>query len=74
MLRTLTRQGVTILLTTHEPNVAAAVATHGVLMRAGQVLQNGLLEEIFTASSLSAVYNTPVEVHQQDGRRMILWT
>lgn len=74
LLRTLTRQGVTILLTTHEPDVAAAVATHGVLMRAGQVLQNGPLDEIFTADSLSAVYNTPVEVHQQDGRRMILWT
>lgn len=73
ILRSLMTQGMTVLLTTHEPEVAAAVATHLVLMRAGQVQHSGALEQEFTAERLSATYDVPVQVLRADGRRFIIW-
>jgi len=73
LLRDLVGQGVTVLLTTHEPEVAASLATHLVLMRGGQVLQTGSLAEAFTGECLSATYGVPVEVAQVHGRQVVLW-
>jgi iron complex transport system ATP-binding protein len=73
LLRRLSAEGVTILLTTHEPEVAAMIATHLVLMRKGQVLHAGLLAEVLTTTNLSACYGVPVEVLALDGRRLVLW-
>jgi iron complex transport system ATP-binding protein len=74
LMQELAARGVTLLLTTHEPDVAAAIATHLVLMRDGQVYQTGPLSQVFTAEHLSATYNVPVSVAQVDGRRIALWT
>jgi iron complex transport system ATP-binding protein len=74
LMQELAARDVTLLLTTHEPDVAAAIATHLVLMREGQVYQTGSLSQVFTAEHLSATYNVPVRVTQVDGRRIALWT
>ena len=73
LLRGLVAQGVTILLTTHEPEVAAGLATHLVLMRDGQVLHTGPLAETLTSERLTAIYGVPVEVAQVGGRQVVLW-
>jgi iron complex transport system ATP-binding protein len=73
LLRRLSAEGVTIALTTHEPEVAAMLATHLVLMRQGRVLQAGPLAEVLTAPYLSACYGVPVEVLEVEGRRLVLW-
>lgn len=73
LLRDLMAQGVTIMLTTHEPEVAAGLATHLVLMRRGQVLQAGPLPDAFSSDRLSAAYGVPVEVAEVHGRRVVLW-
>ena len=73
LLRLLSAEGVTILLTTHEPEIAAMIATQLVLMRKGQVLQAGSLADVLTTPNLSACYGVPVEVLAFDGRRLILW-
>lgn len=73
LLRELNAQGATILLTTHEPEVAAALATHIVLMRAGQVLRTGPRAEAFTAEWLSATYGVPVKVASVGERPVVLW-
>lgn len=74
LLRDLSAQGVTIVLTTHEPEIASALATHLVLMQKGRVLEAGALEQVFTSSSLSRLYQLPVEVTNVSGRRVVLWT
>lgn len=74
LLRELSAQGVTILFTTHEPEVASALASHLVLMQKGQVLKTGTLEMVFTSQDLSALYQLPVSVANIDGRRVALWT
>lgn len=68
LLRELVAQGVTIVLTTHDPQVAAAVATHLVLMRQGQLVRAGPLGETFDSHWLSATYGVGVRVVEMEGR------
>jgi len=74
LLRGLSERGVTILFTTHEPDVASALATHLVLMKHGQVLKAGSLEDVFTTQCLTSLYHLPVSVIEVSGRRVALWT
>lgn len=67
-------RGTTVLLTTHEPDVAAAIATHLVLMRDGQICGAGALADVFTSDNLSATYGVPVQIVRVDGRQVVLWT
>lgn len=73
LLQGLSAQGVTIVFSTHDPEVAAAIATHLVLMRAGKVLRAGPMVEEFTTEKLSQAYDIPVEVRELEGRRIVLW-
>lgn len=74
LLQELSGKGVTILFTTHEPDVASVLATHLVLMQKGQVLKTGSLEEVFTSQDLSLLYQLPVSVVDIAGRRVALWS
>jgi iron complex transport system ATP-binding protein len=74
LLRDRVAHGTTIVLTTHEPEVAAAIATHVVLMRGGRVRGVGELGEVFTAPNLADVYGVPVEIVDVSGRQVVLWT
>jgi iron complex transport system ATP-binding protein len=62
VLRTLNQHGTTVVMTTHDPVAAAAVANFVVLMRDGKVIEAGQPEEVFTAERLSATYGVPVRV------------
>jgi len=73
LLKELAAQGVTILLTTHEPEVAAAIASHLVLMQRGYTYHVGPLDQILTTEHLSRTYGVPVRVVHVDGHRVILW-
>ncbi len=73
LLSGLVAEGVTILFTTHEPDVAAGLASHLVLMRAGDVLHTGPLAQDFNSELLSTTYGVPVEVVEVNGRRLVLW-
>lgn len=75
VLKIIARQaakGVTTAFTTHEPDLAAAVAAYVVLMRAGTVLAAGPMDEILTAANLTATYGVPVEVAEVAGRKIIV--
>jgi len=63
--------GTTIIFSTHDPEAAALIADHLVLMRTGEVLDSGSLEQVFTSEMLSRVYGTPVEVIRVDGMRVV---
>ncbi|NPV86037.1 MAG: ABC transporter ATP-binding protein [Anaerolineae bacterium] len=73
LLEQLVQQGVTVVLTTHEPEVAASIATHLVLVRDGQVKHVGRFDEVFTAEQLSETYGVPVKVCAVDGQHVVLW-
>lgn len=73
LLRELSAKGVTILFTTHEPDVASALATHLVLMQKGEILKTGTLAEAFTDKDLSQLYELPVNVIEVAGRKVAIW-
>lgn len=73
LLRRLLTEGVTILFTTHEPEVASALATHLVLMKKGSVLHTGTFQDVFTTQNLSDLYQLPVSVAEIQGKKVALW-
>jgi iron complex transport system ATP-binding protein len=72
IMRSLVSQGVTLVLTTHDPGLASSVAGHAVLMHKGQVLTAGPAGSVLTAGNLTQTYGVPVQVFEVDGRRLIL--
>jgi iron complex transport system ATP-binding protein len=73
VLRGLRPQGVTVLMTTHEPDVASAIADNLVLMRDGQVTHAGPLTEVMNEEWLSETYQVPIKVREVEGRLTVIW-
>ena len=72
MMRQLRGDQKTVLFTTHDPNEAAAIADHVVLLRQGQVEATGPVQETLTAAHLQATYGVNVEVVEHHGRLQII--
>jgi iron complex transport system ATP-binding protein len=72
ILQDLATKGTTIVLTTHDPNLASSVAEFTVLMRQGEILDVGRPEIVLTSEKLSTTYDVPVQVLEIDKRRIIL--
>ena len=72
IMRALAAAGTTLVFTTHDPNLAAAVADFAVLMRQGQILDKGPVGAVLTCEALSATYGLAVQVVQVEGRRVVL--
>ena len=72
LLRELAREGRTILLTTHDPEVALAVADRCLLMRSGRILYQGTAAEVFTTEKLSQTYEAPLRVFSVNGTKVVL--
>lgn len=74
LIRVLTQEGVSIVLTTHEPDFAAAAATNLVLMSEGRVLEAGPLEQVFTSENIARLYRAPIRVIDLEGQKLVAWT
>ncbi|MEN6524621.1 MAG: ABC transporter ATP-binding protein, partial [Anaerolineaceae bacterium] len=73
ILRELASQGMTIIFTTHEPEAAASIADHLVLMRHGRIQYSGNLNEGLTDAQLSTTYGVPVRVIKVDELKVVTW-
>ncbi len=73
LIQALTVEGISVVLTTHEPDFAAAVGTDLVLMSAGHVLEAGTMENVFTTETISNLYSLPVRVVDLEGQKFIAW-
>ncbi len=72
VLRELSARGITIVFTTHDPNVATFIADSVLLMDKGRIVEHGSVQETFTEAKLSAIYNVPIQVERQNGRVMVM--
>jgi iron complex transport system ATP-binding protein len=72
VLRGLGREGRTLVFTTHDPNLAAAIADHVVLLRDGRILAAAPTAEAVTAAALSATYGVAVEIVEVRGRPLVI--
>ena len=73
VVRQLKRQGITVLMTSHDPQVALALADQVVILRQGKVFRQGSLEETFTSEVLQAVYAIPLQITLVDGKKTLQW-
>lgn len=72
ILGRLSRAGLTILFTTHDPAVAADLADRVALLRDGGILAAGSTRAVVTGENLSATYGVAVEVVEVDGHTIVL--
>jgi len=73
ILRELRDRGTTILMTTHEPDLALLLSNQAVLMEKGQVLTSGNTVEVANSANLSRIYGVPVKIIHVEGRNQVLW-
>ncbi len=72
VIRALRDEGVTVVLTTHDPNGDTAVTDHVALMREGSIVAAGPTRQVLTAQNLSTAYGLPVQVIYIQGRPVVL--
>jgi len=67
-------RAVTLVISTHDLNLAAALCTEIVLMRAGRVLARGPTDSVVTAGNIRSVYGveTDVERHARAGHLTVV--
>lgn len=73
ILSQLRRDGLTIIMTTHEPDFAAAAGEHLVLMNRSGIVANGTMDTTCTAEMLSRTYGTGVTVKTVEGKKTVFW-
>lgn len=73
ILQGLKENGTTILMTTHEPDIALALSDQAVLMANGHILAAGWTNEVITGETLTQVYNLPVRIIALEGKKQALW-
>jgi iron complex transport system ATP-binding protein len=59
-------RGITMVLSTHDLNVAAALCHQLVLIRDGRVVAAGATEEVLTPENVEALYDVEADVHVHD--------
>jgi iron complex transport system ATP-binding protein len=65
LLATLNRErGVTMVLSTHDLNLAAALCRHLILLRDGRVIAQGATEEVLTPGAVRALYGVDADVQR----------
>ena len=72
VVRGLADGGVAVVLTTHDPNAASAVADHIVLLREGQVVAAGPPGHALSPAHLTETYGLPVQVVTVQGRPIVV--
>lgn len=65
--------GKTVVVVLHDINMAAAHCDRIVVMKGGRVLRHGTPERVMEAGFLSEVYETPIRVHDLEGRLVALY-
>jgi iron complex transport system ATP-binding protein len=64
-------QGTGVVLSTHNPDHAFAIANRVILMQDGELLVHGTPAEVLTAQRLQQVYNVPVRVDRLAGGQTV---
>ena len=72
LLQTLNRdKGITVLVISHDIQLAAGFCNRLILMKKGEVVADGLVEEVLKAELINSVYECDVEIVKQNGKIFI---
>jgi len=73
LLKDLKKSDVTLILSSHEPDIVTRLADHVVLLKKGKQPELGLCEDMMVAPKLSDIYGIPVRIIEVENRRVIVW-
>jgi iron complex transport system ATP-binding protein len=73
VLQSLKTEGVTILFTSHEPEVASSISNYMILMGKDNKIEHGTVDKVLNSDSLSRIYGTPVKVADYKGKKIVIW-
>jgi iron complex transport system ATP-binding protein len=73
IIKGLQEQGTTILMTTHDPELALAVSDESILMEKGSILSAGTTSVVATTENFSRIYRVPVRIVTVEGKSQVLW-
>ncbi len=73
ILSSLAGQGLTVLLSTHDPDMAAVAASRAILLAGGRVSARGSIDQVLTEEHLRAAYGTDLMLFRAGERLMIRW-
>jgi iron complex transport system ATP-binding protein len=73
ILANLQKEGLTVIMTTHEPDFAAAAGKDLVLMNRNGIVASGTMDTTCTAEMLSRTYDTGVTVKSVEGKKAVFW-
>lgn len=65
--------GLTVIMTTHEPDFAVSSADNLVLMGKGGIIASGKTGEVFTPELLSKTYDTGITTAVVEGKKTAFW-
>jgi iron complex transport system ATP-binding protein len=72
LLKKMSAEGKTVVLTTHDPNAAIYASDLFVLMNKGKIAAQGTLDQVITPGNLSEIYRTPIRVEKNNGYTMVV--
>lgn len=73
IMNTIKDMGVTVLAAIHDMNMAALYCDKVILMKKGEVLKQGNVEEVLTPEMLKTLFNVNAEIHDFNGRKQIIY-
>lgn len=73
ILAALKSSGITLVISSHEPDMVTRLADKVVLLQAGTIPLMGSTEEMITPGRLASLYGVRVKIVDAEGRRVILW-
>ena len=67
------KMGVTVLSAIHDMNMAAIYCDKLVIMKKGEVITQGSVEETLTSEMLKDLFNVDAEIHNLKGRKHVIY-
>ena len=67
------KMGVTVLSAIHDMNMAAIYCDKLVIMKKGEVITQGSVEETLTSEMLKDLFNVEAEIHDLKGRKHVIY-
>jgi iron complex transport system ATP-binding protein len=73
VLKQLSERGITVLLTSHSPEIAALVSDEVFLLGSGRICAYGSARSVLTEANLESVYRTEFRITWRNGHPHFMW-
>lgn len=73
VIKRLSGRGITVLLTSHSPEIAALVSDEVFLLGSGRISARGAAQDVLTEENLESVYGTKFRISWRDHQPHFMW-